>query len=144
MIILALACVVTVASNADTFRIARTLSNDPSLRRVLVAQAQLLIKEHTAVESASSFRKDGQKAVGLSGDDRETGRQEPGPYRSPAPPDAIKEAMEEFRQLGIPFGWKKWPDRAEWPNKILGLLLTVLAVSLGTPFWFDTIKGSAV
>ena len=37
---------------------------------------------------------------------------------------------------------RTWPsnDGWRWVTKIVGLLLTVLAISLGAPFWFDLLN----
>ena len=47
-------------------------------------------------------------------------------------------------QLPIPMGWTEgnYPSNAKfdfwgWISKLIGLLITAGAVSLGAPFWFD-------
>jgi hypothetical protein len=52
----------------------------------------------------------------------------------------MTQALENLQQLGIPLGWQVLPEKDEWQNKIIGLLLTVFAVSLGAPFWFDLLS----
>ena len=50
----------------------------------------------------------------------------------------IRESMNQFNLLLIPV--KKYPaggQGIDWPLKIVGLLLTIFAVSLGAPFWYD-------
>jgi hypothetical protein len=37
-------------------------------------------------------------------------------------------------------GWKEWPSPIEWPAKVIGLLVSIFAVSLGAPFWFDILQ----
>ena len=37
-------------------------------------------------------------------------------------------------------GWKEWPSPIEWPAKVIGPLVSIFAVSLGAPFWFDTLQ----
>jgi hypothetical protein len=46
--------------------------------------------------------------------------------------------------LELPLGWGTDPDDPRWfddwqgaVGKVLGLLATVLALTLGAPFWFD-------
>jgi hypothetical protein len=57
------------------------------------------------------------------------------PNQPPAMPQ-LPSALDEL------VGWHAGdlPPAAEWPTWILGLLLTTVAVSLGAPFWFDTLK----
>jgi hypothetical protein len=53
-----------------------------------------------------------------------------------------------LRSLGLPLGWNTdertavpgLDDSGAWALKLLGLLLTAIAVSLGAPFWFDVLN----
>ncbi|EAX48787.1 conserved hypothetical protein [Thermosinus carboxydivorans Nor1] len=41
----------------------------------------------------------------------------------------------------LPLGWREFPQGfGQWLQKLLGLLLTTFAVSLGAPFWFDMLN----
>jgi hypothetical protein len=74
----------------------------------------------------------------------------------------VEQNALEIRSLGLPLGWSR-DDRSpeekkdqtasykkertafpgepgEWLLKILGLLTTIIAVSLGAPFWFDALN----
>ncbi len=55
----------------------------------------------------------------------------------------VHKISEQLGELDIPLGW----SGATWPglgmgllSKLCGILLTVLAVSLGAPFWFDALS----
>ncbi|MEK7729872.1 MAG: hypothetical protein AAB354_15805 [candidate division KSB1 bacterium] len=53
------------------------------------------------------------------------------------------ENLKELQALGLQIGWeeKQLPqDGWQWSGKIIGLLLTALAASLGAPFWFDMLN----
>ncbi len=55
----------------------------------------------------------------------------------------LKEAVKELQGVqtaGIPLGWTAAPRGCEWANKIIGLILTIFAISLGAPFWFDVLN----
>ncbi len=60
--------------------------------------------------------------------------------------DCARQALSSLNGLHVPIigtwtweTWKQgWTDNAFW--HVLGLLLTAGAVSLGAPFWFDTLK----
>jgi hypothetical protein len=42
---------------------------------------------------------------------------------------------------GLPLGWKDYPKTlGEWVTKGAGLIVSILAVSLGGPFWFDVLQ----
>jgi hypothetical protein len=55
--------------------------------------------------------------------------------------DAYKESSETRKTLDLPMGWSRAPTGfGEWAEKIAGLIITVLAVMLGAPFWFDLLS----
>jgi len=114
LLIFAWALIVTCSVNADTILIANTLARDATLRASMVAMAESTVKE-------------GQ-------------------------PQKTKEVMGQLQQLtnelGLPVGWSRQPQHllslpdsgGDWALKIMGLLLTTGAVSLGAPFWFDVLN----
>ena len=63
-------------------------------------------------------------------------------------PDAgAPQLLEEVQELNLPIGWSGAdPLRAApsgpagWLLKLIGLAITVLALSLGAPFWFDLLS----
>jgi hypothetical protein len=63
--------------------------------------------------------------------------------------DRLKEQLKEIHQTGIPIGWyilfsedtySKMRKVWWWLTKFFGLFLTILATSMGAPFWFDLLK----
>lgn len=111
---IAMAVVATV--NADTIRISRALSNDDALREALVAQAQEYVKNN-------------QQAGGSTATD--------------SPQKRIEDSVARLDQLGVPLGYRgdsPVRDFNWWLSKILGLMLTAAAASLGAPFWFDLLN----
>ena len=107
LILLGIAIVVVVVLNADTLGAGRVLWRDPAVRSAVVTQAQ-----------ASA------KTGNLSDTDLN---------------DAVK-------KLDIPLGWDlsfgngptQLPnDALAWLAKLAGLAITIGAVMLGAPFWFD-------
>jgi hypothetical protein len=63
--------------------------------------------------------------------------------RSPpaAGQSAYEDSLESLKSLSLPIGWTAPPsDFNAWIHKIAGLLITVLAVLLGAPFWFDLLS----
>ncbi|UCG43397.1 MAG: hypothetical protein JSU73_01910, partial [candidate division WOR-3 bacterium] len=54
-----------------------------------------------------------------------------------------KKVVKEFLGLPVPLGWsrKALPGTFYgWLLKVVGLLATALAVSLGAPFWYDILR----
>ena len=117
-IIIIIAALVVLATNADTIRIGKALSNDQALRDSLVAQAQEYVK---------------------------TPPPQGTPDPTKPPPDKIDELKKNvaaIQTLGVPLGYKG-DDPEEfnwWLSKVLGLFLTIGAASLGAPFWFDMLN----
>lgn len=117
LFILGWAIAVTLSVNADTILIANTLAHDATLRASLVAMAEVTAKQ--------ALPQDADQAKGR-----------------------IKQMFIETKNLGLPIGWSREPtdmktplsDIRGWALKILGLLITTIAVSLGAPFWFDVLN----
>ncbi len=59
------------------------------------------------------------------------------------PQEVLKKKLKDIENLNLPIGWTKAssPQRfTEWIAKIVGLIFTAFAVSLGAPFWFDILN----
>ena len=117
---------ICVALNADTLAIGKVLWNDPTAREAVS-------------EAAKTYASDKEsKATEGSGTTDEKLR-------------AVTQARNDLNGLSLPLGWckgdaKDCPEERQWPGglasvlKIVGLLITVLAVSQGAPFWFDLLQ----
>ena len=114
-----LAAAVTLFMNADSLKILKTLWNNPTMSAVLVEDAKARLQKPSAVPEN----------------------------------DAI--TTQEKQLLGQVTGWQgdwytDWPHPKgagfwSWIAYLLkerfgGWLITILAVSLGAPFWFDTLS----
>lgn len=121
-VVFALAVVVCILFNVDTIMITRTLSVNSALRESLTTVAMETVKKPVDRASENS----------LAGED----------------------LQKKIDQLGLPIGWAKTTASSldprgvptslwnfwEWFYKVLGLLMSILAVSMGAPFWFDILK----
>ncbi|MCB0723536.1 MAG: hypothetical protein KDC73_02450 [Ignavibacteriae bacterium] len=58
--------------------------------------------------------------------------------------DSLHTIITDLGSLGIPLGWdEKWKEQDFFSfliRKIAGLLLTIFAVTMGAPFWYDIMK----
>jgi len=123
VIVVSFALLITALTNADTITIATALSRDSPMRAALVAQAQQLAQRGSVQPAA------GEPAPSVS-----TGA-------SASAAAGIAQTVQEIQKLGLPIGWQVGvPSGWDWANKIIGLLLTAFAVSLGAPFWFDVLS----
>jgi hypothetical protein len=111
-VILVIGIVTVCVLNADTFSMGRILSQEQGIRSSVVMAASGL-----ATKNGS---KPGQTA--------------------------LDEKLSSLEHTGLPFGWHPGDSRlmpqslGGWINKMFGLLLTAVAVSLGAPFWFDVLN----
>jgi hypothetical protein len=122
-VLLGIAIALVFGSNADTIMLAKRLARDSALRASVVTVAEKAVQN---------------------------------PSGSPAENALARQAvLREAESLSLPLGWvpyekdpQKNPskddqvpcDLAGWVLKLIGLLITVFAVSLGAPFWFDTLS----
>jgi hypothetical protein len=120
-----LAVVITILANADTVNIAHRLWADPVVRSKVI---------EVAVE-----REKMQTASPASGNQNATDAPKPSSVVAPANPLT----SDEEAALGRVLGWTRASLNANpltWLQRILGWILTAIAVSLGAPFWFDTLS----
>jgi len=53
----------------------------------------------------------------------------------------LRSELEKINSFGLPLGWSRSDtDWSTWPGKLVGWLLTALAIALGAPFWFDLLN----
>lgn len=123
-----IATVVCIAANVDTIAIVTALSRDPKLRDGLVQAAIAEVtarKSDTATKPATAPQSDAQDRV-------------------------VEQSLGSLlvqRANGLPLGWmgnvpESWKIcESPWLfQKLLGLTLSIIAVSLGAPFWFDMLN----
>jgi hypothetical protein len=119
-----LAFLVAFAINADTLQIGKRLWVDPATRTALANKAAAATGPTGATGAASGSK-------------------------------TSEDPVQELRDLPVPLGWHLASARDDpqgfpiyhkpsmiWAllSKLLGLSLTAVALSLGAPFWFDTLS----
>jgi hypothetical protein len=117
LITVVIALFVAVGLNASALRIVERLEKEPTVRTALVAQGEAALKETKTSEKAkeASLEHAGKAASG---------------------------AYDKLDAMHVPLLWAKanvpsgfWP----WVTNVIGWLLTIIAISLGAPFWFDAL-----
>jgi hypothetical protein len=126
VIVFCIGLVFAAAYNIDTIQVVNQLSRDDAVRTALVSAAEN--SQRTGV------------APGADAGSAE---------------ERLEVQMKVLGDLGLPLGWSSGKDATGasltdirrppttfmgWVLKVLGLLLTGLAVSLGAPFWFDVLN----
>lgn len=130
-ITLALGLVIAVGFNIDTVQVVSRLYLDKQLREQVVTVADQYTKELTpALIAACSQAPHGDAAAA------------PNCAAVHSLVDAVASRSKTFGDL--PIGWQttKLCDvfAKGFPQRLLGWLLTAIAISLGAPFWFDLLN----
>jgi hypothetical protein len=113
-IILCLAVIICFGMNVDTVGIANSFYSDPALRETVVAAATATVEK--AATDNVTLPTYSELSENMSGINLHLGwNTENNPNQKPAT------------------GWG-------WVAKIFGILITVFAVSMGAPFWFDLLR----
>jgi hypothetical protein len=133
---LAIAIAVAVGLNANTVRIAERLEQEPATRQAVATAAEKSIeKEASAPETVAQ---------------KQAREKEEGELKKPPAAvveiqkggEHLSEASKELAALNLPIFWSKANalHSMPWWKDALGWLITVIAISLGAPFWFDTLN----
>lgn len=135
------ACILAVVLNADTIHIASLLWTTPTLRAAVVEQAR--------VRSQKSRPEELLPMVEYADATNPT---EATPVNVPSDQALTPEEKAQLSELtGWQSDWKALQDwnqdhkkgSAPWEllmNHLIGWILTAVAVSMGAPFWFDTLN----
>lgn len=135
------ACLLTVVLNADTLHMASLLWTTPTLRAAVVEQAK--------VRSAGARPEESLPMVEYSDAANPT---ESTPINVPSGQAMTPEEKAQLSELtGWQSDWKAFEDwqkdkksgSAPWTlvlRHLFGWIITALAISMGAPFWFDTLN----
>jgi hypothetical protein len=131
VLMLALGCLLAAGVNADTVTIATALSHDAALRSAVVSAAE----QRAATPLSAPVTDSADPAA-----------------RDRAATDSLMQGRAAVDSLGLPLGWigataqnaadpRRIPGTAQgWLLKVFGIFLTGLAISQGSPFWFDLLN----
>ena len=131
MALAAVAAVLVLGGNVDTIAIASSLASNPEARGKLVdvAQQQLAVAEQLKLQAAASA--DGQNNGALAAATEQTR----------VAGETLARAALQMESSGLQFGWTSLPSRwDEILQKLAGLLVSIVAISLGAPFWFSVLQ----
>jgi hypothetical protein len=133
-IIIVIALIVVAIFNADSIQIARYLYDHPAEVKLLADRAAQVVNDQSYLKLVEEARHSANDSTRKSAE---------------AALQAIRENVQQLRQLAatvyntqLPLGWEAALPQSPlgWITKIIGLLFTVLAVSLGAPFWFEVLN----
>lgn len=147
-IMIGIAILVAVGLNANTLRIVERLQQEPSTRAAVVkaAESALAMESQKATGAKEAGGESEETEEAGAGGEGEGAEEADGETTEAA--TEIKEAGESFSKatsevtaLQLPFLWGEAndPSAVSTLDNIAGWLLTVIAISLGAPFWFDAL-----
>lgn len=126
VVTIVVATVLAVGLNASALRIGEQLSAEPNVRAALVAKAEEAAKKPLSKEEEEKLKPgEGPISVEL----KKAGQD-------------MEKAVDELVDLKLPIFWvgENVPDSGgEIALAVVGWLLTIVAISLGAPFWFDAL-----
>jgi hypothetical protein len=130
IILIVIGIALVPAINANAIKMGERMWKDDTVRAAVVAQAQ-------AIASPAPTATPGEpNAATTPSPDAQELSEAAGKLKAAA------DDVDQVVQVGIPMGWRgdAVPEGAgEIAVAIGGWLLTILAISLGAPFWFDTL-----
>lgn len=143
---LIISTILVLSANVDTIQLANSLSTTPEARARMVEIAQ---QELNAAQKTETQATQVNGAITMTGDTATDPLQE-AKKRSEDAARALEKANADLASAGIQLGWKgaypeseikKVGDIFQWAlSKFFGLLISILAISLGAPFWFDILN----
>ena len=115
---------ITLLANADTVHMARRLWQDPVLRSAVVEEAKVRAQKPRPSVTVEYPDPDDPTNPQVTSNDGNT------------------VSAEERALLGQVLGWQGPFDNSKraWLERMLGWALTILAICLGAPFWFDLLN----
>jgi len=162
-VLIVIGALLAILFNVDTIAITQALSVDKSLRQAVMQKAVDFSKSHPAANQTTTQTNtsttgttapktvEPAKTTTAESDTTATAHN-----NEPTAKDlkkSIQDYNSTFESLGLPVGWtadwNAWTGAKEtwcdfWSKVVLGHLLgwliTAFAVSLGAPFWFDTLN----
>jgi len=136
-VLIGLGLLVSVSFNVDSLTIFNTLKDDPEVRASVVAQVADFLELEISISDSST-----EDSVNIAALRAEI--------------DSLRSTQIDQLNASLGLGWKSSKDEKrgrlkksiniEFNNlmegtlKIIGWIITALALSLGAPFWYDTLR----
>jgi hypothetical protein len=126
-----IALLLTLVANANTVNIVKKLGNDPVLRAAVVEEAKVRAQKPRPTISVEYKDEDDPT--------NPTIRRNEGNELSQNEMDLLGQMLGWHDNVFWDKGGNYWSKQI-WLERVVGWLLTMLAVSLGAPFWFDILN----
>lgn len=135
--ILLISFFVVTTFNADSIRLTKYLYDHPAVAKSLADQAAQAVNDPTFKKRIEEIKEnDTVPGVGSHEIEEIVSAIE-------ADISRIDSLSQKLSSAQLPLGWAGESSPAdcwEWVQKIIGIIVSILAVSLGAPFWFETLN----
>lgn len=130
---IAVSSALVIFANVDSVNLVASLSSNPEARAAMVKNAgELLEKTKAETEKLKKDKASPPKSL----TEAET--------KYEAAQAAYDTAKQFSESAGLSLGWREWwtarKTLTDVVTKIAGLLVSIFAISLGAPFWFDVLQ----
>lgn len=140
--------VLVLFANVDTIQLANSLSANPEARAKMIEIAQRELDAAKEAEARTAQESEHRPelpppAADTASDESDAGIDplQEAKDRSENAAKTLARANADLSSTGIQLGWTAPPvSPGDWASKFLGLLVSILAISLGAPFWFDILS----
>jgi hypothetical protein len=125
LVTIAIAAALVLVLNISTLRIAEQLSAEPKVLTNVVAKAEAAAKEAGRGEGQTGGSEESTTDMRKAGEEAEA-------------------AVQDLAALSLPVFWTEETNRPssgdDWLIAVAGWLISIAAISLGAPFWFDALN----
>lgn len=130
---IAVSAVLVIFANVDSVSLVASLSSNPEVRSAMVKNAgELLEKRKAETEKLNKDKTTSPKSL----TEAET--------KYEAAQAAYDTATHFSESAGLSLGWRGWwtakKTFSDFVTKFAGLTVSIFAISLGAPFWFDILQ----
>jgi hypothetical protein len=140
----AVGLLIAIVLQLDTAALISRLSIDESARNALINRATVAVASTASAPQPNAPGNPPQDSKANDGKGPTPANATPnGPFDLT---DADKRAVRDLMTnniLGVPTSLKDWAERWSWQNclmKSIGIVLTAVLLSLGAPFWYNTLQ----
>lgn len=136
-----IAVILVIGLNVSAIRVAEQLSAEPVVRAAVLAKAEAAADQQEA--EAEDEDAGAVSTASAAGAEAEPESEEDPEKELVTAGKEMEEALDQLSDLKLAIFWvdEAMPESGEeWAVALAGWLISILAVSLGAPFWFDTLN----
>jgi hypothetical protein len=137
-----IAVIVVIGLNVSTVRVVDRLWNDDAVRSSVASAAVAAVEKESKQQRGAKGggKEKGAAGAGANGRQRQGAASTDPLAQTKAAGKKVKKTTEDLAALNLPIGWGEHNRDVLNLVGIGGWLLSIVAVALGAPFWFDALS----